>query len=301
MKKPKIAIIGAGAVGSHIAYALLLQNTPADICLIDKNEQLEEGNFLDLKDTVIFSESNILPCETKDAGTADIIIITAGAAQKLGETRTELTGRNIEIIRSIKQEIGEIKKTAIVIMVSNPVDILTQLVATEWGLSANQVLGTGTLLDTSRFRWRLAEKTGVHPSSVHGWVLGEHGQTEFIAWSTVNISGQPAKDLKNYQNLEEPVRMEAFEIIKNKGATYFGIGACTAKIVNSILKDTLKVFPLSVPLHGEYGIRDMAVGIPVAVGINGREKISEIPLTNEELQKLQQSANSLKEIFQKYQ
>lgn len=302
MKTPKIAIIGAGAVGSHIAFALLTRDLPVNIILIDKNEDLEEGQFLDLRDTTLFTKGNIRRGDFPDARDADIIINTAGAAQKPGESRTELTSRNIAILRAIKNDIGEINKNTVVLMVANPVDILTYIAAKEWGLPRGQVFGSGTLLDSARLKWHIAEKSGLHPSAVEGMVLGEHGESEFVAWSQVKIAGVVATEsplCTPEMRIEtaKAVREEAGAIINRKGATYFGIAVCVAEIVATIIADDKKVLPVSAPLQGEYGISEMALGVPAVVGNRGVERVLEIPLTEEEKQKLAASAAALKEVL----
>ena len=290
----KIAIIGTGQVGAGVAFALLLKNIRAEIVLIDKNEYLEEGQYLDLRDTTLFTEGSITRGDLPDAASADIIIMTAGTAQKEGEKRTELTARNISILRAIKAEIGEIQKKAIVIMIANPVDILTQIASKEWGLAQGQVFGTGTFLDSARLKWHIAESENVHPSSVQGYVLGEHGQSEFVAWSTVSVG---SKSISADEQLEETVRQEAFRIIECKGATSAGIATCTAEIVASVIGNEKKILPVSVPLKGEYGINGMSIGVPAVVDIRGAHVLEEIPLTAEEKEKLQSSAKKLKEIM----
>jgi len=290
----KIAIIGTGQVGANIAFALLLKNIRAEIILIDKNECLEEGQYLDLRDTTLFSEASVLRGDLPDASSADIIVVTAGTAQKAGEKRTELTTRNINILRSIKKEIGEIQKSAIVIIVANPVDILTQIASCEWGLPHGQVFGTGTLLDSARLRWHIAEKEGVHPSSVQGYVLGEHGQSEFVACSTVSVA---SRKCSIDRDMEELVRQEAFRIIECKGSTSAGIASCTAEIISSIIGDEKKILPVSVPLNGEYGITGISLGVPAVVGKNGAIVQKELLLPDSELKKLQSSANKLKKIM----
>jgi L-lactate dehydrogenase len=249
---------------------------------------------------------NIFTADLEDARDADIIIVTAGVNQRPKETRMELVARNLEVLRSIKQGIGTIKKEAIVILISNPVDILTWAAHKEWGLEWGRVFGTGTILDSARLCRALSEKTGVHPNSVQGWVLGEHGQTEFVAWSTVKTGGLCCEaiglDSHKKNELEEQVRQKAFAIIERKGSTFFGIGACTAEIVSSIIGDTHRVLPLSVPImSNEYGLKQVSLGVPALVGINGVEKIIEIDLEPQEQEKLKSSAQALKQIWQEQQ
>ena len=294
----KIAIIGTGNVGAHIASAAVNRNLPAELILIDQNQDFETGQVLDLCDTLLFSPNarvssgNLTDRETQEA---DIFVITAGAAQKPGETRIDLLGRNVEILKSIQKYLGPLKKEAVIILVSNPVDILTEIACDIFELPRGHVLGTGTLLDTSRLRWRLARRFDRNISNIHGYVLGEHGDSEFIAWSTVDDADKIPE--KERSELENRVRTAAYKIIEGKGATYFGIGAATVEILSSILFNSGKVFPVSAPLHGEYGIEGMSLGVPAKIGSEGIVSVIEKELFPEEQEKLQQSAQKLKTIL----
>ncbi len=294
----KIAIIGTGNVGAHIASAAVNKEIPAELFLIDQNQEFETGQVLDLRDTLLFSPDMRVSSgnlKNKTTREADIFVITAGAAQSPGETRIDLLGRNVEILKSIKKDLGKVKKEAVVILVSNPVDILTKIAADIFGLPDGQVLGTGTLLDTSRLRWRLAERFDRNIANIHGYVLGEHGDSEFVAWSTVDNADEIFS--ADREKLEKQVRMAAYEIIEGKGATYFGIGAATVEILLAVLLDAGRVFPVSAVLNGEYGIEGMAIGVPAKIGAKGVEEIIEKPLTKEEQSQLQASAKKLKDIF----
>ncbi len=302
-----IAILGAGAVGAHIASAGILKDIPADFLLVDINEDLEEGQVLDLRDSLLFSDSkNISGANFGDTALseADIFIITAGCAQKPGESRTDLLCKNEKILQGISKGIGNIKSTAIIIMVTNPVDILTELAQKIFPLSRGQIFGTGTLLDSSRMKWHIAEKCGLHPKNVSGYVLGEHGDSEFVAWSQVAIRGKRAIDVLTLQEMEEieqKTQHQAYEIIKRKGATFFGIGASTIKIISSILSDRKDIFPVSASLNGEFGIFGVTLGVPCVIGEKGIEEVWEIPLPEGEMQKLKNSAEKLKGFLSEYQ
>ena len=212
MQQSKIAIIGAGAVGATTAYTATLKNLAAEILLIDVNETKEEGEVMDIADGLCLVETGcVKDASFKDARDADILVITAGAPQKPGETRLDLVKKNTEIQKSIFKQIGKLKSTAIIIMVANPVDILALVAQKISGLPRQQVFGSGTTLDTMRFRVALAKKLGVSPQSVHGYVLGEHGDSEFVAWSTVTVGGVPANKIKNLsakdkQEIEKKVK-----------------------------------------------------------------------------------------------
>ena len=290
----KVAIIGAGNVGAHIASAAVNKNLAAEFLLIDQNQEFETAQVLDLCDSLLFSHnSRVYSADYKDkkVQSADIFVITAGANQKPGETRLDLVYKNVAILKSIKKSLGTLKKSAIVILVTNPVDVLTALAAEIFELPNSQVFGSGTLLDTARLRWRLARKLDKNISNVHGYVLGEHGDSEFVAWSTVEGTDKISRDYQ--QKTETRVREEAYKIIAGKGATYFGIGAAVAEIIQSILNNSEKVFPLSVVLNGEYGISNIALGVPAKLGEKGIMEVIELGLPPEELAKLQNSAKKL--------
>lgn len=294
----KIAIIGTGNVGAHVANAAVNKNLPVELILIDQNQQFEKGQELDLRDTLLFSPNTKIQSGTlKDAimKEVDIFVITAGAAQKPGETRIDLLGRNVKILKSIQKDLGTLHKGAIVLIVMNPLDILTSLAARIFELPAGQVFGSGTLLDTSRLRWRLSDRFERNIANIHGYVLGEHGDSEFVAWSTVDDAEKISQ--KERDDLEEQVRTAAYKIIEGKGATYFGIGSATVEILSSILFDSERVFPVSVPLNGEYGIKGISLGVPAKIGAGGIESVIEKELLLEEQEKLRQSAQKLKTIL----
>ncbi|MBT3348781.1 L-lactate dehydrogenase [bacterium] len=294
----KVAIIGVGNVGAHVASAAVLRNLPIELLLIDQSQEFETGQVLDLRDSLQFSpHARVRGADLGDAevANADIFVITAGAAQKPGDTRLDLLDKNVKILKSILTKIGKIKKTAIVILVANPVDILTQIAHEILELPRGHVFGTGTLLDSSRLRWRLAEIFKKNIEDVDGFVLGEHGDSEFVAWSTVENSDEFSDEKKN--ELEHTVRRAAYEIIDGKGATFFGIGAATAEILEHILLDSKKILPVSVPLFGEFGIHGIAVGVPARIGAHGVSKIEEIELVESEYEKLLTSATGLRNLL----
>jgi L-lactate dehydrogenase len=295
----KISIIGAGAVGSTIAYTLMIKNLASEIILIDVNKEKEEGEVLDINDAISFSEvGKVKTGEYKDAKDSDILIITAGVAQKPGETRLDLASKNKQIIASIFKEIGEIKNSCIIIVVSNPVDIITYLVQNISGLPQNQVFGTGTGLDTARLRSNLAKHFSLDSAQVEGFILGEHGNSEFVAWSTVSIEGRSAESMLNQEemnNIESEVKNEVYEIIKDKGATFYGIASVTADIVETIIFNQNKILPISLRLNNWYDISDVCLGVPAIVGKSGIVKYWPIELNQKEKEKLQKSAQIIKE------
>lgn len=297
----KIAIIGAGAVGATTAYTATLKNLAAEILLIDVNETKEEGEVMDIADGLSLVETGCVRCaDFKDARDADIIVITAGAPQKQGETRLDLVKKNVEIQKSIFKQIGKLKSTAIIIMVANPVDILAHLAQKLSGLPRNQVFGSGTTLDTMRFKATLAKKLGVSPQSVHGYVLGEHGDSEFIAWSSVTVGGVSADKLKQIttkdkQGIEKKVKKEAYEIINRKGATFYGIALVLSDIIEAVLFNQHKIMPVSSLLTNCHGVSGVCLGMPAVIGRNGVEKIWPLALNANEKKKLQKSAKVLEQ------
>ena len=299
--RPTIAIIGAGAVGSTIAYALTIKNIAAEIMLIDINEKKEQGEVMDITDAMCFVETGcVRTAHFKDARNADIIIVTAGVAQKPGDTRLDLLAKNAGITKSIFKSIGRLKKTTIVIMVSNPVDVLTYLAQKITKLPHNQVIGSGTTLDTARLRKHTAQALGVSSENVHGFVLGEHGNSQSIAWSGVSVAGVPALKLKKLgatkrKHIEKKVKMGAYDIIDRKGATYYGIGLTVTDIVEAVLYDQNKVLPVSGRLTNWNGVSGVCLGAPAVVGKDGIVSHWPMQLTAGEKKKLHASAKILKE------
>src|SRR3990172_4455903 len=296
MKHSKIAVIGAGTVGSTTAYALLLKNIVAEIILVDIDEARCHGEILDLSDALAFDgASKIRSGSSKDASEADIIVIAAGRAQKPGETRAELLTTNKTIITDIFTAIKPINPQAIVIMVTNPLDALTALAQSLSGLPRNQVFGTGTFLDTLRLRGIIAEKTNVAKSSVHAYVIGEHGDSQCVAWSSAEIAGISIAQFagiekKDFESIAQQAKNTAYEIIACKGSTHFGIAACVAAICEAIVFDQKLVMPLSTYIQ-EY---DTVFSMPAILGENGIERILPIPLDDLEQKKLTDSAEQLR-------
>lgn len=290
-------IVGTGNVGASVGYCLINQRTAvSELVLTDINMEDAEGEAMDLRDTLAVSPSfmKISAGTYKDAGDCDIIIITAGAPQKPGETRMDLLKKNAAIFKDMIDQIMESGFNGIFIVVSNPMDVLTYLTWRYSGLPAEQVIGSGTILDSARLRYRISERLGVSPKSVHAFQIGEHGDTEFALWSLSNLGGQPLSDFLKQNELdeiEEFARKEAYEIINKKGATYYGIGACVTKLVNCILGDEKRVLPVSSydDFAGVYN------GFPAVVGRHGIVRRLELQLTEAEGIKFQKSNNALKD------
>jgi L-lactate dehydrogenase len=299
MKHSKIAIIGAGFVGSTTAYALLLKKITAEIILVDINEVRCRGEILDLSDALSFDGTSQIRAGTaQDAAQADIIVIAAGKAQNPGETRLALLKTNKSIITDIFTAIKPINPQTIIIMVTNPLDSLTALAQSLSGLPHNQVFGTGTFLDTLRLRGIIAQKVNVSAASVNAYVIGEHGDSQCAVWSSAEIAGTPIAQFpgikrEDFENLAQQVKDKAYEIIACKGSTSFGIAACVASMCEAIIFDQKIVIPLSTYIP-EY---DTCLSMPAVLGENGIERLLPIPLNNDEQKKLSDSAQQLRALL----
>lgn len=309
MKKKgvKISIVGAGFVGSTTAYALMMGGLASDIVIVDLNKKKAEGEAMDLSHGTYFVKPvNITSGDYEDTKDSDIVIITAGAAQKPGETRIDLVNKNVAIFKSIVKPIVEYSPNCIIIVVSNPVDILSYITYKISGFPSNRVIGTGTVLDTSRFRYMLSSHLDIDVRNVHTYILGEHGDSEIAAWSLTNVAGMGIDaycekvckhcDSDFKYSVYEDVKNSAYQIIDRKGSTYYAIALATKRIVESILRDEKSIFTTSSLLKGEYGIDDMYLGVPSIIGINGLEKVIDVPLEETELEALRNSAKTLKEV-----
>ena len=289
-------IVGTGNVGSSIGYCLVNQRTAvSELVLVDINKQDAEGEAMDLRDTLAVSPSymKIYAGSYQDASDCDIIVITAGVPQKPGETRMDLLNKNAAIFNDMISQIMDSGFTGIFIVVTNPMDVMTYLTQKYSGLPPEQVIGSGTILDSARLRFRISERLSVSPKSIHAFQIGEHGDTEFALWSTANIGGQPLEKFLHAderKEIEEFTKNEAYEIIKKKGATYYGIGMCVTKLINCILGDERRVMPVSV----YDSLNDIYYGFPAIVGKNGVVRRIELKLSEKEGIKLQKSINAIK-------
>lgn len=299
MKHSKIAIIGTGNVGSTIAYALMLRNMVAEILLIDINEQRCRGEQLDLSDALTFSTtSTISSASFEDARTADIIIIAAGKPQLPDQPRTELARINQSILTSTINKLQPLNPQAIIIVVSNPVDLLTLHIQNIAGLPKNQIFGTGTFLDSQRLRTIIADKLNIAEQSIHAYILGEHGDSQFVAWSSATIGGVPLANFagltdSEFEAISKTVRNRAYEIIACKGSTFYGIAACVTAMCQNILFDQKRVLPLSCFIPE----LDTCLSMPVVLGEGGIERILPVCLNKQEKQLLEQSASGLKALW----
>ncbi len=297
MEYTKIAIIGAGAVGTTTAYALMLSDVAAEIMLVDINEVRCRGEILDLSDALSFYEaSKIRGGTAQDARDAHIIIIAAGARQEPDQDRLELLKTNKRIITSVIESLKPINKEAIIIMISNPLDLLTLHAQEIADLPRNQIFGTGTYLDSKRLQGFLAQKLNVAEQSIQAYILGEHGDTQFPAWSCSDVEGvrlsQFGLDQKELDAIAQATKDKAYEIIACKGATFYGIAACVTSICESIVFDQKRALPLSVYVP-EF---DVCLSMPAVLGSKGIEKMLPIKLSDEEQKLLKTSAKKLREL-----
>ena len=307
----KVAVIGCGFVGSSSAFALMQSGLFSEMVLIDADTKRAEGEAMDISHGISFARPmQIYAGNYGDITDAAIIVITAGANQKPDETRLDLIKKNAAIMKSI---VGEIKKRdfgGILLIVSNPVDILTLIALKESGYPSNRVIGSGTVLDTGRFKYLLGEHLDVDSRSVHAFIIGEHGDSELAAWSNARIGGLKVNDfceLRGHFNHEqsmkkifEDVRNSAYEIIERKHATYYGIAMAVKRICEAIVRNEKSILPVSSLMTGEYGLNDVVLSIPAVVGEAGVQKVIPIELNDEELAKLKDSANILKDIAKDY-
>lgn len=289
-------IVGTGNVGSSIAFALLNQRTPVrEVILTDIDKADAEGEAMDLSDALAVAPSfiKIRTGEYTDAGDCDIVVITAGANQKPEETRTNLVQKNAHILQTIVDPIMEAGFDGIFLVVSNPVDTLSFLTWSYSRLPEERVIGSGTVLDSARLRYRLAEKLSVHPKSIHAYQVGEHGDSELTLWSTATMGGEKIENLlpaAEREQISKNVRDKAYEIIQKKGATHYGIGACVVQIINCILNDERRILPVSC-FDDNTGVFN---GFPAVIGRQGVVRRLELKLSETEAIKFQKSANAIK-------
>lgn len=303
----KAAMIGCGFVGSASAFALMQSGLFSELVLIDANHDKAEGEAMDIAHGLPFAgQMKIYAGDYDDIVDAAVIIVTAGAAQKPGETRLDLVNKNVNIFKSIIPEIAKRNYKGILLIVANPVDILTYTAVKLSGLPENRVIGSGTVLDTARLKYALGEHLEVDSRSVHSFIIGEHGDSEIVAWSSTNVSGIPVNDfceLRGHFNHEEAMRRiaddvknSAYDIIEKKGATYYGIAMSVKRICECIMRDEESILPISSMMHGEYGISDICLSMPTVVGREGVETRVPIQLNEQEESALSASAEQLSKV-----
>ena len=304
----KVAIIGCGFVGSSSAFALMQSGLFSEMVLIDADVNRAEGEALDISHGLPFAKPmKIYAGGYEDIADAAIVIVTAGAGQKPGETRLDLVKKNVEIFKSIIPEIAKQDFKGILLIVANPVDILTYVAAKLSKLPQGRVFGSGTVLDSARLKYLLGEHLDVDNRSVHAFIIGEHGDSEMAAWSSANVSGIPLNDfceLRGYfkheesmKKILEEVKNSAYEIIEKKHATYYGIAMSVRRICEAIIRDEKSILPVSSIQKGEYGIENVALSIPAIVGRDGVEKVVPIKLSDTEKKELIKSAETLKNVL----
>lgn len=299
--RKKVAIIGVGMVGTSFAYSLLNQNICDELCLIDINEERAKGEAADLNHGLPFAPSSmkIYAGSYKDCAEMDLVVICAGAPQKDGETRRDLLQKNYKVFKAIVSGVVESGFNGVFLVAGNPVDVMTRVVYDLSGFPSGRVLGSGTSLDSARLRYMMSDYFRINPRNVHAYVMGEHGDSEFVAWSRAMLSSVPISQIEHHQHstkkdllkIEEDVRMSAYEIIKAKGATYYGIGMVLARLTRAILNDENSIFTVSAYLKGEYGKKGIYIGVPAVVNRNGVREIIEIELNDEEKSKFDNSCN----------
>lgn len=304
MFRGKVVVIGAGAVGSTTAYTLLLGGLFQEIVLVDVRRDKAEGDALDMAHGVsLVKPVTVYAGDYSDCKDADIVIITAGAPQQGAETRLDLLKDNVAVFEQIIKDIMKYAPDDVILMpVTNPVDILTYVTYKLSGLPKNQVIGSGTVLDTSRLKYMISRKTGVDARNCHTYIIGEHGDSEVAAWSVTNIGGMTMNefckytdkcDLNDLDIMYNEVKNSAYEIIKKKGATYYAIAMAVARICECIAGDENSILTVSGIFEGEYDIRDVALSVPTKVSGRGIENILEVPFSKEEMKGLRDSAATL--------
>lgn len=300
----KISIIGSGRVGSSIAYSLILDGICSEIVLVDIAKDLARGESMDMIQGTPFSNPvNIHAGEYEDVQNSDLVIVTLGKARQAGQSRIELVQNNVDIIKNVMPKIVSYAPDAIYIVVSNPVDVITYVIQKITGLPKERVIGTGTLLDSSRLRTILAQRAQINPGNVHGYVLGEHGDSSFVPWSLASIAGMELetydaqKFLNEYDKIQEEVRCCGADVIKNKGATNYAIAMSVRHLVDCIIKNTRSVLTVSSLMEGEYGLENVCLSIPTIVGGEGIIHTLEPTLEEKELEQLENSAHVLKEVI----
>lgn len=309
MPKSKIVIVGTGMVGMSYAYSLVNQGTVEELVLIDIDHQRAEGEAMDLNHGLAFGprKMKIYAGTYSDCDDADIVVITAGVNQKEGETRIDLLNRNAKIMTSVVKDVMASKFNGIILVASNPVDILTYVAKKASGLPAHKVIGSGTSLDTARLRFEISKKINISVSNIHAYILGEHGDSEFVCWSNAYIGVKPMVDVIEsmkeieFADLNEiyvKVKEAAYEIIKRKKSTYYGIGMTLVHITSAIINNENRIIPISVYNDGVYDIdKDLYIGLPAVLNHSGVHHVVKLKLNDEERKQLKHSASILKNIL----
>lgn len=301
----KVVLVGDGAVGSSYAFAMAQQGIAEEFAIVDIIKERTEGDAMDLEDATAFTApKNIYSADYDTCKDADLVVITAGAPQKPGETRLQLVDKNLKIIKSVVEPIVKSGFDGIFLVAANPVDILTYAVQKLSGFPKNKVIGSGTSLDSARLRVALGKKLHVDPRDVIANIMGEHGDSEFAAYSSATVGGKPLLDIAKDEGIsedellkiEDDVRNKAYEIINRKGATFYGVATALMRISKAILRDENSVLPIGAPVNGEYGLNDLYIGTPAVVNASGVAKVIEVPLNDREKKAMADSAKQLEEV-----
>lgn len=308
LRRSKVAIVGAGSVGATLAYASLIRGVAHDVVLYDMNAEKVEAEVLDLRHGLLFvpaadvdGSDDVAIC----AG-ADVIAITAGAKQRPGQTRLELAGTNVEICRALIPKLLDVAPDAVIVMVTNPVDVLTLAALKFSGLPKNRVLGTGTVLDSARLRDLIARYLGVASQSVHAWIAGEHGDSEFPLWSRASVGSVPVQDftmpdgarldIATEERIANEVVTAAERIIRGKGATNYAVGLAGTRVIEAILRDENGVLPVSSLIDGRYGLSNVCLSLPSLVNKSGVAAMLDVPMSDHELELLKKSAQEVRAV-----
>lgn len=307
-KRSKVAIIGAGFVGAASAYAIALNKLCSELVLIDVNADKAIGEAADIAHGLPFIGSmDVYAGDYSCVKDCDVIVVTAGANRKVGETRLDLARKNVAIAKEITANVMKYYNGGVILVVANPVDILTYMIQKWTGLPDGMVLGSGTTLDTIRFRSALSDITGTDCTNIHGYIIGEHGDSQVAVWSNTHIAGIKIQDYCNTngillddevkEKVQEQIKTGGAEIIRRKGATYYGVAVCVMNLVESLLRDCDTIRTVSTVLHGEFGVEDVALSLPTIIGLNGAKKVLLPYLTEDELAKFKKSAEVCKGVL----
>ena len=306
VEKRKVVLVGTGFVGMSMAYALLNQGGVNELVLIDVAKEKAVGEAMDLSDGVPCASARMVirAGDYDECKDANIVVITAGVAQKPGERRLDLAKTNAKIIKEVTENVVKSGFKGIFLIASNPVDVMTYVVGKVSGFPTNKVIGSGTVLDTARLRFLVAEHLNVSSKNVHAYIMGEHGDSSFVPWSKSYIGCKPLKDIIEerkepedvLENIYKQVQQEAYEIINKKKATYYGIGMGLTKIIKAILNDEHEILTVSTYLNGEYGQNDIFIGVPAIVNASGIQEILNLKLSEEEKEKFNYSCSVLNEM-----
>ncbi len=307
-RQKKVVVIGAGAVGTAYIYALLPSGVAGEIALIDIDQNRVEGEVLDLSHGLPFIPPvAIKKGDYSDCSDADVIVVTAGAKQQPGQSRLDLIQKNVQIVRSICQQVSKQDCSAVLVMVTNPVDVLTYVVLKELKWPHQRVIGSGTVLDSARLKYLLSQHCGIDARNVHAYILGEHGDSEVAAWSMSHIAGVSLREYcgvcrgcdynEHHRRIAEEVRNSAYHIIDYKGSTYYGIGLSLVRITEAILRNEHSILTVSSFLDGQYGIKDVCLSVPCVIGDSGVKKTIDAELAPEELRALRASAQTIRKVL----